>query len=83
MGIILLEAGLVGLVAGLAGYLLGLGAAAIALPLMAQSGHPHLLVQWQVALPAVLSVALVSLMAAFYPALRAGKMDPADALRSL
>lgn len=83
MGIILLEAGLVGLLSGLIGYLLGLAAATAALPVMAQSEHPHLLVQWQVALPAVLSVALVSLLAAIYPARKAGKMDPADALRSL
>ena len=83
MGIILLEAGLVGLLSGLIGYLLGLAAAAAALPMMAQSNNPQLLVQWQVALPAVLSVALVSLLAAVYPARKAGKMDPADALRSL
>lgn len=83
MGIILLESGLVGLASGLTGYLVGLVAAAVALPLMSQSADPHLLVQWQVAVPAILSVALVSLLAAFYPARRAGKMDPADALRSL
>lgn len=83
MGIILLEAAIVGLVAGMTGYLLGLASARLALPLMAQSGHPHLLLQWQVALAAVLTVVSVSLLAAFYPARRAGKMDPADALRSL
>lgn len=83
MGIILLEAGIVGLLSGLTGYLLGLAAAAIALPLMAQSGNPQLLVEWKVALAAVLAVMLVSLLAAWWPALKAGKMDPADALRSL
>jgi putative ABC transport system permease protein len=83
MGIILLEAGLVGLAAGLIGYSLGIGAAAVALPFMASSEHPHLLVQWQVALTALLTVTLVSLLAAWQPALKAGKMDPADALRSL
>jgi putative ABC transport system permease protein len=83
MGIILLEAGIVGLLSGLTGYLLGLAAAAIALPLMAQSGNPQLLVEWKVAFAAVLAVMLVSLLAAWWPALKAGKMDPADALRSL
>lgn len=83
MGIILLEALIVGLVAGLSGYLAGIGIGAVALPFMASSNHPHLLVQWQVALAALLSVTLVSLLAAWWPALKAGKMDPADALRSL
>lgn len=83
VGIILLEAGLVGLAAGLLGYGLGIGAAATALPFMASSEHPHLLLQWQVALTALLAVTLVSLLAAWWPALKAGKMDPADALRSL
>ena len=82
MQIILLEAMVVGLVGGLLGYLGGNGIAWAALPLVVKSssfaGFNYSL--GGVAL--LLSVAL-SLIASLYPAQKASKLDPSEALRAL
>lgn len=82
MQIILLEAMVVGLVGGLLGYLGGNGIAWSALPLVVKSssfaGFNYSL--GGVAL--LLSVAL-SLIASLYPAQKASKLDPSEALRAL
>jgi putative ABC transport system permease protein len=79
--LILLEAVIASVVAGVLGYLAGMGVTYVVLPLVASSA--------QVAWAPLLGVVAVGLavtigaLAALYPALRAGAMDPTDALRSL
>lgn len=80
MMIIFLEAGAIGLTGGLAGFLLG--------NLMARTAGPYLsgistTISWQPAflLPSMLLAACISVAASAYPARRAAKLDPVEALR--
>jgi putative ABC transport system permease protein len=80
MQIILIEAGLIGFSGGLFGYVAG--------SLMAHSAGAYLTgssipVFWQpeLLLPAVILSVFIALAAAAYPALRAAKLDPVEALR--
>lgn len=81
--IIMLEAFLIGLVAGLLGYALGIGFARLTLPFFLTS--PGVGITWNYGIfvmATVLSVFL-SLAAGAYPALRAARMDPTEALRAI
>ena len=83
MRIILLEAAIVSLLAGLLGYAAGMGGAKLALPFMAEAGNASLLWEGWLAGGAVGLSLLLGLLASLYPALHAGRMDPAEALRAL
>ncbi|NLE22360.1 MAG: ABC transporter permease [Actinobacteria bacterium] len=79
--LVLLEAVAAGLVAGVLGYAAGMAASYAVLPVVAE-GAP---VAWAplLGLAAVVTAALTGALAALYPALRAGRLDPTEALRAL
>jgi ABC-type transport system, involved in lipoprotein release, permease component len=79
--LILIEAVIASVLAGVLGYLAGMGTTYVVLPLVAHSAE----VTWAPFLgPAALALAVViGALASLYPALRAGKLDPTEALRAL
>jgi putative ABC transport system permease protein len=88
MKIILLEAGIVSVLAGVLGYLLGLGATKISLLFFAarggHSGHGIALpVDPWLAGGALALAIILGLVASYYPARLAARMDPCEALRAL
>jgi len=82
MQIILLEALVLGLFGGIAGFVLGNGAAWAIIPLVIEKGV-FTGINYQLGGMSLLMSAALSLAASFYPALKAGRMDPSDALRAL
>jgi putative ABC transport system permease protein len=82
MQIILLEAMVVGLIGGILGYVGGNGIAWAAMPLVVKDGTFAGLNYNLGGMALLLSVAL-SLIASLYPAQKASKLDPSEALRAL
>ncbi len=78
--IIYLEAGLVSLLGGVLGYLAGNGIAVAAGPALVQL-QDSIPWRYELILPAVLLSVLLALLASTYPALKASRLDPAEALR--
>lgn len=78
--IIFLEAGLVSLIGGLAGYFLGMGLAVAYGPTIAKMA---IRIPWQPILGvyATFGAVLISILASIYPAWKAAKLDPIEALR--
>ena len=81
--IILLEAFLIGLLAGLAGYLAGTGVSRMTLPFFLQSQGIGITWNVSMALSATAISIVLALSASAYPALRAARLDPAEALRAI
>lgn len=80
MRIILLEAAIVSGLSGIIGYLAGMGGAKVVAPFM---GSIKLVITWNLLMGIgviVLAVA-VGVLASIYPAAKASKLDPAEALR--
>jgi putative ABC transport system permease protein len=79
--LVLLEAMVAGVVAGVLGYAAGMAVSYGVLPFLAEGAA----VVWTplLAAAAVAAATIIGVVAALYPALRAGKMDPTEALRAL
>ncbi len=82
MQIILLEAMVVGLVGGLLGYLSGNAIAWAVMPLVIKDGA-FAGVNYTVGGVSLLLAVALSLMASLYPARKASRLDPSEALRAL
>jgi len=80
--VILLEAFLIGLLAGVMGYLAGVGSSRLALPFFLQFQESKIGWDLGMALSATAISVTLGLVASIYPALRAAKLDPAEALRA-
>ena len=80
MRIILLEAAIISGLSGIIGYLVGLGAAKVLAPFM---DTMKLTISWNPLMGiGVIALAItVGVLASIYPATRASKLDPAEALR--
>jgi len=81
--VILLEAFLIGLFAGIAGYVAGTGISRMTLPFFLQSQGVGITWDVTMALSATAISVILALAASTYPALRAARLDPAEALRAI
>ena len=82
MQIILLEALVLGLFGGIAGFALGNLVAWGIIPVVIKDGV-FVGINYQLGGICLLMAAALSLLASLYPAFKAGRMDPSDALRAL
>ncbi len=80
--IILTEAAAVSIVGGLVGWTSGMAAATLLAPAFVQVSGPVIWNPW-LALGAIGAAVAVGLLASLYPAMRAARLDPCTALRSL
>jgi putative ABC transport system permease protein len=83
MRIIFFESLVVGLIAGAVGYFLGLGISHFVGPMALGMKSVRWIIDPSLAIGAIFLSALIGVLSSIYPALRASKMDPAEALRSL
>jgi len=82
MQIILLEALVLGVFGGIVGFALGNVAAWVVIPMDIEKGV-FAGINYHLGGISLLMAAALSLLASLYPAYKAGKMDPSDALRAL
>ncbi len=81
--IILLEAAIVSFAAGVFGWIFGIGVARASLPFFSEGASGGIALDPLLAAGAVVMAVLTGLLASIYPAMRAVKMAPGEALRIL
>jgi putative ABC transport system permease protein len=81
--VILLEAFLIGMAAGITGYVTGTMVSRVTLPFFLQSQGVGINWDGGLALAATALSVILALAASTYPALRAARLDPAEALRAI
>ncbi len=81
--IILLEAAIVSFAAGVFGWVFGIGVARASLPFFSEGASGGIALDPLLAAGAVVMAVLTGLLASIYPAMRAVKMAPGEALRIL
>jgi len=79
--VILLESIIVGFTGGLSGFIFGNGISATALTVLKTGGFHG--IDFRLGLISILLAISLSLLASFYPALKASRLDPSTALRAL
>ena len=77
---LLLEVVLISIAGGVVGWLAGLGAARAVLPYFAESGIQSEVYAWT-ATAAIFTATLLGVISTLYPAVRASRLDPAEAIR--
>ncbi|MDA8235257.1 MAG: ABC transporter permease [Clostridia bacterium] len=79
--IILMEAGVVSVISGIVGFIVGMGVATLTAPMVV--GNLKGSVAWNplLAVGVLVLSTLVGLLASWYPAVKASRLDPAEALR--
>ncbi len=82
MRLILMEAAGVSLLAGILGFVGGMGLTRLILPFLTQD-HPHLVWDPMLGVGSIFLALLMGILASLYPAMRASRLDPSDALRAL
>jgi putative ABC transport system permease protein len=80
MKIIFIEVGLIGLISGVLGFLVGSLTATYAGPFLGEL-QDKIPIDLQMLLPAVLLSVGLAILVSVYPAIKAAKLDPAEALR--
>ena len=81
--VLLFEAFIVSLLAGSAGYVIGVVSPRIVAPYLMNAYHLTFQFDPMLAVGAIASSVLVGLLASIYPAVRAGLLDPVEALKTL
>jgi putative ABC transport system permease protein len=83
MHIVLFEAAILSMLAGVLGYAVGIGASAIALPFFSEGQDAAVHLDPMLALGAFVFSLVLGVVASYYPAMVASKLDPNEALRAL
>ncbi len=81
--VLLTEAFLVSLLAGVAGYVIGCISPRFIAPYLMSAHNLQFTFDPMLGVGAIISSVLVGLLASVYPAVRAGRLDPVEALRTL